>query len=141
MERTDDEVSLVPREHVPLVIREIAPLLIRLDNRMLGRYTVKDLVGYLIDGTLDLWVVIRGDGIIAFVATRIVEFPRARCLSLQFASGSDMEAISDVLMSTFHSYARDMGCAEIEVLGRPGWARHLEPYGFKAAYTVVKKEI
>lgn len=141
MERTDDEVSLVPREHVPLVLREIMPMIRGLESRMLGRYTAEDLVGYLIDGTLDLWVVIRGDGIIAFVATRIVEYPRARCLSLQFASGSDMRAISDPLMRTFHSYARDTGCTEIEVMGRTGWARHLRPYGFKAAHVVVKKEI
>jgi hypothetical protein len=141
MEDLPDEVSLVPTEHVQFVLPEIMPLMERLATRMAGRYKVDDLIGFLLDGTLDLWVVLRGRTIIAFVATRIFEYPQARCFSLQFAAGDDMAAISEPLMRTFHDYARDTGCSEIEVLGRPGWARHLEPYGFRTAYVAVKKEI
>ena len=108
---------------------------------MSDRYSVDDLVNFLLDGTLDLWVVLRGSEIVAFVASRIFDYPQARCLSLQFAAGKEMDAISKPLMTTFHRYARDAGCTEIEALGRAGWARHLEPYGFRTAYTVVKKEI
>ncbi len=141
MEHLNYEVSLVPTVHVPLVLKEIEPLIERLDVRMADRYSKEDLVGYLLDGTLALWVVVEDDRIIAFVATRIVDFPQARCLSLQFAAGQDMKSISVPLLETFHYYARDMGCTEIEAMGRLGWARHLEQYGFRTTYVVAKKEI
>ena len=68
------------------------------------------------------------------------EYPRRRLLQIWLVGG-DMEASIEGVLAGADFYAEQNGCDGIEVIGRKGWKRVLEPYGYDYKSIVMIKDI
>lgn len=81
---------------------------------------------------MQLWTGPKGAAV-----TMIYDFPQKRVLHV-FLAGGDMDQIKDFEESAA-LWGRGMGCTEMTLSGRRGWARELE--GWRPIQTVMMKEI
>ena len=135
-------VSAVPKEHVHEIEEQLRPLIRKLGSHLGNRFDEDTLVATLVAGKMDLWIAFNDAGtLLCFAATAIHEYPLRKVFSCIFCAGDEMDQWADSMMSMLMSYARDSGCASIELTGRPGWTRFLKRYGFDFLCTTVEREL
>lgn len=138
----DITVSAVPKEHVHEIEGQLRPLIRKLGSHLGNRFDEDTLVAALVAGRMDLWISFDETGaIVCFAATAVHEYPLRKVFSCIFCAGDHMDLWADKMMSMLMDYARDCGCASIELTGRPGWTRFLKRYGFDFLCTTVEREL
>lgn len=58
-----------------------------------------------------------------------------RVLMLSGASGKDMNLWLELILDFAQGLARELSCEDIYVVGRKGWQKVLEPFGYEHAHT------
>ena len=108
-----------------------------------GRYTIFDIRNEIISGKQQLWILFYGDNEMMMAATTMICFyPRKTTLCVMFLGSNDdtlWAKYRELVVGKFESFAKDNGCDGIECTGREGWARVLEPFGWKKSFTVLEK--
>jgi len=89
-------------------------------------------------GLLLLWVVEdKGGHLQAALLTQIARFGPRRILRIHAGASLDMDGQIESVLSTLKAHARAEHCDFVELCGRRGWAKVLQPHGFIEAYTTV----
>lgn len=85
-----------------------------------------------------LWVVYQPDKVIrTALVTHQASYPARRMLSVDFVGGTQMRGWVGKVNEAFLAYAVDAGLDGVEMAGRDGWLRVLEPYGWKRGFVVM----
>ena len=92
-----------------------------------GRVLPEDVLALLIEGRLQLWVVLDGDKPLAVVIGEITIFPRLKDYRLICCVGEHREKWLHHL-ETIEDWARSMGCTLGTAVARKGWVRLLKDY-------------
>lgn len=116
-------VSIVPKELVSDLWPLVEGYVRRATDYAFGRYAPEDVLDLIMRYDYPLWVAFKGDCIKGFVVTRIVEYPRKRCLFLEFCGGVDGFSWKASMLSMLRSWAKDNNCDSIEGAGRAGWQK------------------
>lgn len=75
------------------------------------------------------------DRIIVF--TQFAQFPTGLVFRAFLALGNNLDSCLPMILATFQRVARDAGCIEAEIMGRPGWERKMLGAGFKKTVVVL----
>ena len=118
----------------PKAERMVARILDRMDTG----YEVGDVLLQLQLGRMQLWVV---DNWEAVAVTEIVNFPQKKTCIVFLLSGDGMKDWFADLMATLEAYAEEKGCDDVEAHGRRGWERYGRPYGYRHAYSILRKKL
>ena len=137
------EMSMVPPQMLGGVWRKSERLIDKLQRVSHGRFENQDILHELFSGKQQFWAVWDGeiDGlpIIGVVITEIMAYPRKRILCIQYCAGDRLnEWMSDIL-ELLEEWAKTCDCDGLELTGRRGWVRTLQPEGWKEEYVVVSK--
>lgn len=116
-------VSLVPREHVEAVWPRLSHYMGMAAEYTFGRYTADDIKDSVLAYDHDLWIAFTDEAIKGVVVTNFVQYPRMRCLAMQFTAGEDLAEWKAPMLELLQKWARDNSCDRIESSGRPGWPR------------------
>jgi hypothetical protein len=121
--------------HVPELWLKILPLVESALEQGHGEYEAEDIYQALLSRDMQLWTDGCGIGV-----TEIVRYPQKSVCWVVLASGGPM---ADWLpqVSVIERWAKSKGCAEIRAIGRAGWARAMEKYGWQRPYALVRKEL
>lgn len=84
-------------------------------------------------------ILISVDGLHAVL--RINQYETYRACCVQLAGGKMQKDNLTRGQALIEQYAYDMGCSEVEVYGRSGWAKLLVQFGYEQAYVVMKKKL
>jgi hypothetical protein len=76
----------------------------------------------------------------AALVTEVISYPQRRVGRIWLAAGSLAEVI-DLAEGPVSDFAREEGCDAAEILGREGWARILEPRGWRKVAVLLRKEL
>jgi len=135
------EITLVGPGQVSLVLPAILPFLSASATASGGRATVDDILRFVLNGKMQLWAVHDGGRICGHVVTEITHYPQCRMLTVQYTAmqPGTLASIEDVLQQTAHSYAQAAGCAGIEFVGRPGWAKTAKKHGYAVRSVMYQK--
>ena len=84
----------------------------------------------------------------AAATTAFTDYPDRRLLTISFF-GSREDSSSrpiwfndrELIISTLSRWAKLNGCDGIEIIGRRGWVKALEPLGFRVSSTVMEAEV
>jgi len=129
-------ISLIQCGRIAETIPAIFPYLMESAERSRGRATVDDILRFLFSGEMALWVVFDEETQEAHghFVTEIKQYPQCKMLVIQYAAMTPnyMAEIEDLMQRYAEEYARQVGCRGIEFVGRPGWKKHAERYGYKA---------
>lgn len=89
-------------------------------------------------GGLTLWVVTDEDEFYGVVVCEVEVAPRKRVGVIALCAGRDQSEWLHLLPEV-EGWARENGCSEVQVRGRPGWARRLKSQGYGERYIAVGK--
>lgn len=130
------DIALIPYGGIARTIPAILPYLEESAKRSRGRATVDDILRFLFVGEMQLWVVFDDETNTAYghFITEIKQYPQRRMLVIQYAAmvPNHMVEIENLMQKYAEDYAINVGCSGIEFVGRPGWKKHAEKYGYTA---------
>jgi hypothetical protein len=73
--------------------------------------------------------------------TQVAVYPACNVLQVMIAFGNGIVKMLPSLDATMERFALACDCASIEIVGRPGWDKSLEPLGFKRTAVVVSRKL
>jgi len=126
---------------VSSVIPALLPYLAESEKWSKGRASVDDILRFVLNQQMQLWVVHEENTIYGHVVTEIKEYPRCKMLVVQYCAGESdhMQYVDDEIFDLLDRFAKDAGCSGIEFVGRPGWRKQAEKYGFEVRSVMYQK--
>jgi len=94
-----------------------------------GKFTLPDIYEMVQRGLLQLWLCHDAVGFFFAFVTHFVDYPRKRTIRFCMAGGSRAKECLP-LLPLVENWALSHGCTGGEVVGRKGWAKLLEMYGY-----------
>lgn len=120
--------------------QEVEPFINKALEYNHGEFTTEDIYGWLKNQKMQLWVV-HENGIQAAAVTEVVIYPRKKIVRILALAGNGFDEWSDDLQALFEFWGKKLDADGIEIIGRRGWIKKLEKYGYSEAHTVLKKEL
>ena len=145
--RSDDGkliVSVVPVSKLDGLWPIIAPILDRaISKTARGRTTIDDLYDLTVRGDYMIWLVIdvQTDTAIASFTTRVIQYPRARSLVVDWGAGIRMNEWLPMVLRELSRHAKNNTCTSLEGQGRGAWGRILKRYGWSLDYSSYRMEL
>ena len=135
------DIALVPEGQLAAAIPALMPYLRASEEWANGRATVDDLLRFVLNGQMFLWVVFEDRTIHGHVITEIKQYPRCKMLVIQYCAmePGTLEKINDKMQDIAQRFAKDAGCAGIEFVGRPGWKQTARQYGYAVQSVTYQK--
>ncbi len=133
----------VPTASLPFVWIEVEPLLRKAVDLVDNKLGTEDIWIELNRGAFTLWLYIEEDRIVMAFVAHIVQHPKCRTLCVPYL-GSVSHTIDSWLeqgLATLEEYGRMNDCKEIELPGRFGWKKFVEPFGYKPKTVLYYKDI
>jgi hypothetical protein len=123
------------------VIPALLPYLRKSEKWTRGRATVDDILRFVLNGQMQLWIVHEENTIYGHVVTEIKEYPRCKMLTVQYCAGepNHMQYVDDEIFDLLDRFAKDAGCTGVEFVGRPGWRKQADKYGFEVRSVMYQK--
>lgn len=131
-------------EFLDVIWPKAEPLLERAVTAERGRYTTRDIYGWIKTNEQQLWLVARGREIVAAGLMRCSIQPTGKHSAVWHLLGASrgarvwewIGALFDAAMQE----ARARGSTEMLIVGRSGWLRWAKKYGFKREAIVLLRE-
>lgn len=137
------EISLIPPGSVYTTLPGLMPYLEESASRSQGRSTVDDILRFVLNGQMQLWVVFSPEDskIYGHVITEVKQYPSKTLLVIQYCAGepNHMQYCEDKMYDLLERFARDAKCAGIELIGRFGWTKHVKKYGYEPQSVMYQK--
>lgn len=133
--------SLVPPGMVSSVIPALLPYLAESEKWTRGRAKVDDILRFILNGQMQLWIGHEENTIYGHVVTEIKDYPQCKMLVVQYCAGepNHMQYVDDEIFDLLDRFAKDAGCAGVEFVGRPGWRKQADKYGFEVRSVMYQK--
>lgn len=129
----------IDKQEVTGTWRMVRDMLLPAIEQDVSGTTEQDVLGELLEGSNQLWVVGRPPK--AAVVTAIRTTKHKKVAHLMFIGGADRDEWFDEFMAEMDKFARHYECDQMEVYGRKGWEKVGKPYGWNYAYTAYTKEV
>jgi hypothetical protein len=137
------EISLVPIGHVSAAIPGLLPYLAESEVWSRGRSKVDDILRFVLNGQMQLWVVFckEEQKLYGHVITEVKQYPQCKMLVIQYCAGKTnyMQYAEDKMYDVLDSFAKNTGCVGIELIGRPGWGKHVKKRGYEVQSVMYQK--
>lgn len=128
------EISFVPNGNISTAIPTLLPYLAESELWTRGRSKVDDILRFLFNGQMQLWVVFctEKQKLYGYLITEVKQYPQCKMLVIQYCciEANHMQFVEDKMQEIAESFAKDMQCIGIEFVGRPGWGKHIKKYGY-----------
>jgi len=104
-----------------------------------GRSSADDILRAFFTGAYQLWLVLDKDLVVyGFFATEVKQYPQYKMLVVQHSviEPNRMHEVEPRMQEMAEAFAKGQGCRGIEFVGRRGWRRHAEKYGYTSSSVV-----
>lgn len=128
----------IPSFCVPNVWASVAPILQKAVDKSQEDYTLEDIQNCLLNRSMQLWVWVVEEKIIACCVTMVVCYPQRKVCQLPYIAGVGLKqwlACEDAVIK----WAKDNGCTKLEGFDRGGWLRVLK--GWYKVWITIRKDI
>ena len=132
------KAHLLDPDDVECIWDQVEPILARAVSRSEGELKTNDILNFVIEGDMQLWIVAENKEIIAALVTQIITYPQKRILRLVSLAGEDFNKFKHFL-DMVQSFAIQKGCTALELWGRKGWKKLLPEWN--SEYIVYTKDI
>ena len=134
-------MSLVPVGQISGVLPALLPYLAKSEEWTRGRAVIDDILRFVLNGQMQLWVAHQEGQVYGHVITEIKDYPRCKMLIVQYCAGEEdhMQYAEDEMFDLLDRFAKDAGCAGVEFVGRPGWRKQANKYGYSIQSVMYQK--
>lgn len=135
------DITLIPVGGVVRVLPAILPFLQESVQWARGRVTEDDILRFIVNGQMQLWVVHEDNVALGQVITEIKQYPQRKMLTIQYCAMAPgtLEKVEDKMQEVASSFAKDAGCDGVEFVGRPGWRNTAGKYGYDVQSVMYQK--
>ena len=135
------DLSIVPYGMLSGVLLHVLPYLKVSEDWSKGRASVDDILRFLFTGQMQLWIALDDTKIYGHIITEVKQYPQCKMLVIQYCAGESnhMQFVEEKAYEILERFAKDNGCAGIELIGRPGWSRHVAKQGFNTKSVMYQK--
>lgn len=135
------KMSLILPGSVAGVIPSLLPYLVKSQEWTRGRATVDDILRFVLNGQMNLWVGHVDNVIYGHVITEVKVYPQCKMLTVQYCAGeaNHMQYVEDEMYDLLDSFAKDAGCSGIEFIGRAGWKKSARSHGYEVQSVTYQK--
>ncbi len=127
--------GVVGEAQIAAIWPQVAPLILRA-IRVYNEHSLDEIYSSLLDGSRQLWV--SGDQKIeSILITQLINKADEKICFLELCAGRGVESAK--FLNIIEKWAKDAGCARMELSGRPGWKRKLKDYNLKKI--ILSKEL
>ena len=112
---------------------EVLPWIEASCRRNRGKYDAGDILDGLFSGEDQLWIW-RSPTAFAVGITRISNYPKCKVCAVRIVTGTNSAEWREQTLHAIEDWARQNGCASMELITRKGWARHLKEYEMTHVY-------
>lgn len=116
--------------------REASPMVAEAIRLGRCRFSLDGIEDDLIAGKKRLWVVLSGETMVAAVVSCVTDFPEKRVCTMLLCGGRDVDSWVARVTKAIEEYAQWEACAEVEIIGRPGWGRKCPDYEMAGTWLV-----
>jgi hypothetical protein len=127
------EMSLVYPGQVSYVLPALLPYLQKSEAWTGGKAKVDDILRFILNGQMYLFVAHENNTIYGHVIVEVKQYPQCNMLVVQHCAGEDnhMVHVEDKMFEILDKFAKDAKCSGIEFVGRPGWRKTANKYGYE----------
>jgi len=135
------DVALISPVQVPYVVGAVLPYLVKSEQWTGGKAKVDDILRFVLNGQMQLWAVYEDNTIYGHYITEVKKYPQCQMLVVQYCSGEPhyMETVEEKAFGMLESFAKDASCMGIEFVGRPGWRKAADKYGYELRSVTYQK--
>ena len=135
------DVSLVYPGQVSYVLPALLTYLQKSETWTGGKAKVDDILRFILNGQMYLFVAHEGNTIYGHVIVEVKQYPQCNMLVVQHCAGEDnhMVPVEDTMFEVLDKFAKDAKCAGIEFVGRPGWRKTANKYGYELRSVTYQK--
>lgn len=133
------QIRGIPSEMVEGMWRYAEPYIKRALDHTSGELFPEDLKSACQNRTVQLWLIVQENRVVAAITTEIVQYPRRKHCRIITLSGSDAAAWTKPLDEVLMKWAKEQGCHALEAYVRKGYVPKLALLGFKHRYSAVHK--
>ena len=128
---------------LPEVWAHISPILNKAVSLNPEIIDISDVYVVALAGAYVIWVAVDEESgeFVGTVTTRIITYPQANALAMDFLGGTRMKEWLHLAQDAVEEHAKRNDCTQLEAYGRRAWSRYLEPLGWGQAYITYKKEL
>jgi len=120
---------------------QVAPLLAKALVRERGRFSLRDIRNWVLSGDQELWVITRQGRAVAAGLVRIHHYPSGkRSAVLHFLGGGRVREWALDAWKAWLEACHLAGITEMRIVGRRGWIRIVERFGFKPEAVILTRE-
>lgn len=137
------KISAIPPDMVDDYWDVVVPLLEKSFEYVAYKTTAEDLYDEIKSGHQSLWVAFEEDSlrIIGAYTIRIKTYPNGATASCEHLGGERMDEWADQMSNVMERYVRDIGIEHMEIIGRRGWKKFLEPKGWGSDLVLYRKDV
>lgn len=134
-------MSLVYPGQVSYVLPALLPYLQKSQEWTRGRATIDDILRFILNGQMYLFIAYEGNTIYGHVIVEVKQYPQCKMLTVQYCAGepNHMQHVEEEMFETLEKFAKDAGCAGVEFVGRPGWRKTANKYGYEVQDVMYQK--
>ena len=136
-------VTYIPTEYLGSFKEQVVPMLDKAAARSKGRFRGSDFWEMVADGTNQLWLTVDDEeNIIGATTTSIYANRNLSVMEIIAHGGTSLDNthLSEV-MNSLEEFAVENDCDVIRIVGRHGWKKVLDKYGYKEEHIVLEKEL
>ncbi len=136
-------VTYIPIEYLGSFKEQVVPMLDKAAARSNGRFRGSDFWNMVEDGTNQLWLTVDNEeNIIGATTTSIYANRNLSVMEIIAHGGTSLDNthLSEV-MDSLEEFAMENSCDVIRIVGRRGWKKVLDKYGYRDQHVVLEKEL
>lgn len=135
------KMALIPPGMVAQTIPALLPYLIKSQEWTKGRATADDILRFVLNGYMQLWIGHEEGKIYGHVITEVKDYPQCKMLVVQYCAGepNHMQYVEDEMYDLLDRFAKDAGCSGIEFIGRSGWKKSASSHGYEVQSVTYQK--
>lgn len=129
---------------------QIIPKLDIACTHSIGRYKSEDVIWYIREGHMQLWLAFEDDSLDGFILTQLIEYPQKKSLRFLCLMGvgvegwlSFMKTIKDWLpfVKQIEDWSVEKGCSLSQIECPAAWQLYLRDIGYSRGHVLLDKEL
>lgn len=127
------KIGYIRSPEIPSVWDRILPWVQSVVDLTEGRSTIASTLHSLLTGDTLLGLAYDDETLdpVGFWIARIIQYPAVRMLNVDMLGGEDFIRWEAIMHEALAAFAKSNQCAGMELVGRKGWERQLNKFGWK----------
>lgn len=92
-------------------------------------------------GTRILYLALKDMEVHFAISGTVQTWPKGKLVILDWCAGREVKKFITLALASLEDFARQVEARDVQFVGREGWKKYLEPYGYQVTHTIYSKRV